>query len=260
MVNVDDEWEYEYDETETEDFYIPLDLSNVPSAQVPMVSQGRPGHPTLLKSRLRALNAARGQPTEFSIDATPGEETTNMGEVQVIGLHTENPLVMYNGQLLSCHWASTIGTDMFFVKPDSGTGHPLRSLPSVDLLSLGSAKLVAKVGVLQPRDDVVESAGAAAALQARESVNVSGDISTEVVSPAAQTTGEQQASVEETRSAPTGFLARLNQAKAKRGETSRLVIAKGPGGTQIVSEEVKEQTAAEQSTSQQPNDTEMAGT
>src|SRR5687768_16234277 len=95
---IDEDWEYEYDETETEDFYIPIDLSNVPSAQVPINSDRRPGHPTLLKSRLRALNAARGQPLEIANNAAgTTASATTIGELQIIGLHTTNPLVMYNG-------------------------------------------------------------------------------------------------------------------------------------------------------------------
>ncbi|KAF2850233.1 hypothetical protein T440DRAFT_109264 [Plenodomus tracheiphilus IPT5] len=228
----DDEWEYEYDETETEDIYIPLDLANVPGAQVPM-SQGKFGHPTLLKSRLRALNAARGQPTEFSTDIPHGQENATMGQVQVTGLHTTNPLVMYNDQLLSCHWTATIGTDMFFVKPDTGVGEPLRSLPSVDLISLGSAKLVAKAGRLRPRDDLFE--------------DVNNDTSTAGNASSASNNKTTQAPAEDTPSAtqtlqpaPTSFLAKLNLAKAKRGEKTRLAASVTSQGTRLVPEAARE--------------------
>ncbi|RYN67795.1 hypothetical protein AA0118_g1632 [Alternaria tenuissima] len=239
----EDEWEYEYDENETEDFYIPLDLSNVPSAQIPMVSQGRPGHPTLLKSRLRALNAARGQPAEFAANNNNDvQETATMGEVQVVGLHTPNPLIMYNGQLLSCHWTSTIGTDMFFVKPDANAStqsQVLRSLPSVDLLALGSAKLVAKVGRLRPRDDLVDNAGDA-------------EQATEVT----HTPGDNQGA-----SASSSFLARLNEAKAKRGEKSRLAIAKTSEGSHLVAEKaVIGSAGADSGTSKTHEDSPMGGT
>ncbi|KAF1838404.1 hypothetical protein BDW02DRAFT_413243 [Decorospora gaudefroyi] len=248
MATADDEWEYEYHESETEDFYIPLDLSNVPAAQIPMVSQGRPGHPTLLKSRLRALNAARGQPVDFATDTSDGQETATMGEVQVVGLHTPNPLVMYNGQLLSCHWTSTIGTDMFFVKPDANAAipsQPLRSLPSVDLLALGSAKLVAKVGRLRPRDDLFDDA-----LQAAGSTDTTSDNC-----GAATTTPRMAESMTtESQPAPTNFLARLNEAKAKRRDRSRLAIAKTPGGSRLVAEK------AVDGASQPSEDAVMGGT
>lgn len=224
----DEEWEYEYDETETEHLYIPLDLSNVPGAHVPMVSQGKFGHPTLLKSRLRALNAARGHPTDMSFDIPDGHENATMGEVQVTGLHTANPLVMYNGQLLSCHWTATIGTDMFFVKPGTGLGNPLRSLPSVDLVSIGSAKLVARAGRLRPRDDLFGNSPLSA-----EDAAAANDHAVPL-SPSQATPGEVPPTHQPSNSVPTSFLARLNVAKEKRGEKTRLAAVNTSKGTQLV--------------------------
>ncbi|EAT82983.1 hypothetical protein HBH56_004050 [Parastagonospora nodorum] len=231
MAEVDNEWEYEYDENETEDFYIPVDLSNVPSAQVPFNVERRPGHPTLLKSRLRALNAVRGQLPEVASDVSAPQEgtqeTANMGEVQITGLHTSNPLMMYNGQLLSCQWTSTIGTDMFFTKPhadDSNSLEPLRSLPSVDLLSLGTAKLVARVARLRPRDELFEE-----------------EEQRQVPSDQNASNTPSSAVVPNTQPAPTNspnFLARLNEAKARRGEASRLVVTHTSDGSRLVSKPI----------------------
>ncbi|KAG9193834.1 hypothetical protein G6011_03869 [Alternaria panax] len=255
----DDEWEYEYDENETEDFYIPLDLSNVPAAQIPMVSQGRPGHPTLLKSRLRALNAARGQPAEFAANNDDTQETATMGEVQVVGLHTPNPLVMYNGQLLSCHWTSTIGTDMFFVKPDANAptqSQILRSLPLVDLLALGSAKLVAKVGRLRPRDDLVDSASN---VQQATEVTHTPDNNQSAATSTSDTPDAQPSTINKGVSAPSNFLARLNEAKAKRGEKSRLAIAKTSEGSRLVAEKAAVSSAVAGAL-QTDGDSAMSGT
>ncbi len=228
----EDEWEYEYDETETEDFYVQLDLSEVPGEQVPMISMGRQGHPTLLKSRLRALNAQLAQPSDVTADdSVIANDIATMGELQLVGLDTANPLIMYNGQLLSCHWASTIGTDMFFVKPDPGADTTtLRSLPSVDLLGIGSAKLIAKVGRLRPRDELFDD-------------DSNGNTSTEPIdltssSANPETTAASLESAGEKQSVPRGFLAKLNEAKAKRGEKTRLVISKTSDGSRVVSENV----------------------
>lgn len=249
----DDEWEYEYDENETEDFYVPLDLINVPAAQIPIVSQGRPGHPTLLKTRLRALNAAQGQSMVVPMGTAEDQETGTMGELQIIGLHTTNPLVMYNGQLLSCHWGSTIGTDMFFVKPGSltdGTSGPLRSLPSVDLLSLGSAKLAAKVGRLWPRDDLFDDDE----MQTTEpSVSTSSQVVNETGSEDVPV--EDQLTAANVQPAPNSFLAKLNLAKAKRGDKTQLVASKTSDGTHIVAR--KTEDALSQGNPQ--SDTAMSG-
>ncbi|RMZ69811.1 transcription factor tfiiic tau55-related [Pyrenophora seminiperda CCB06] len=250
----DDEWEYEYDDTETEDFYISLDLSNVPAAQLPVVSQGRPGHPTLLKSRLRALNAARGQQASISVDTPNGQETATMGEVQVVGLHTPNPLVMYNGQLLSCHWTSTIGTDMYFVKPDANQSQPLRSLPSVDLLSMSSAKLIAKVGRLRPRDDLFDNTGDTQ--QPTESMPAQGDTQNPVVVDS-NLAGEQRSTSGETKAAPPSFLARLNAAKAKKREKARLFVVKTSEGSRLMAEKAN---TANNAPARSRGDTVMGGT
>jgi hypothetical protein len=228
----DGDWEYEYDENETENFYIPIDLSNVPSAQIPINSERRPGHPTLLKSRLRALNAARGQPPEIPNSAAGMQEVTTMGELQITGLHTPNPLIMYNGQLLSCHWTSTIGTDMFFTRPEtegSDLGEPIRSLPSVNLLSLGTAKLVARVGRLRPRNELFDDENDPQPATTESGIagrDKNGSIPTH---PASETPKEGP------QSADASFLARLNEVKARRGETSRLMVARTPDGSRLVS-------------------------
>lgn len=250
----DDEWEYEYDDTETEDFYMPIDLSNVPSAQAPVNTARRPGHPTFMKSRLRALNAARVQLPEIATDGSNAQEIASMGEVQITGLHTPNPLVMYNGQLLSCHWTSTIGTDMFFTKregePDD-LDQSLRSLPSVNLLSLGTAKLVARVGRLRPRDDLFDDSS-----NAQVDVNgdgVAGNDSSASVAPSEAASEGQPTTY--------NFLARLNQAKENRGETTRLVVAQTVGGSRLLSEQVPPNASlGQEGTVQQPNDVVMGGT
>lgn len=222
--NSDDEWEYEYSTTETEDFYIPIDLSNVPSAQVPMNLERRPGHPTLLSSRLRALNAVRGQLPEPTAEGLNTEDTATMGEIQITGLHTPNPLIMYNNQLLSCHWNSTIGTDIFFTKPGAIEGDALRSLPAVDLVALGTAKLVARVGRLRPRDDVI-------ATQSDPEVTENPPVAmSEATDPTPAATPAPKK--------PSSFLTKLNEAKAKRGETTRLVVNPSAEGPRLLSEYV----------------------
>jgi hypothetical protein len=230
----EDDWEYEYDENETEDFYIPIDLSNVLSAQVPTNSERRTGHPTLLKSRLRAQNATRGQQPETAVHSAGMQEPATMGEMQITGLHTANPLVMYNGQLLSCQWTSTIGTDLFFTKPqtDESEHHvPLRSLPSVDLLSVGTAKLIARVGRLRPRDDLFESEKDAQPIV----INVD-EVEKNQDAPIASAVEDQPSTTTNPGAGPTSFLARLNEAKARRGEASRLALTQTPDGSRLVSE------------------------
>lgn len=248
--SIDDEWEYEYDEVETEDFYIPIDLSNVPKGQKHIDSERRTGHPTLLKSRLRALNAQRNKQQDGpAVDGTNGQESANLGEAQIVGLHTPNPLVMYNGQLLSCQWASTIGTDLYFAKPNADADSevkPLRSLPNVDLLAMSSAKLVARVGRLRPRDELFDDVDQSAGAPAQTAVTAQIEVNDADAQEAAQVSGP----------VPTSFLARLNQAKARRGDSTRLAVSKSGETSRLVSEAAPLATEAERG----PGDVEMSGT
>jgi hypothetical protein len=236
----EDEWEYEYDENETEDFYITVDLSNIPEKADAQSSEGsvRPslsGHPILLQSRLRAINAVRRH-EETVAESSANDSSSSMGTMQITGLHTTNPLIMYGGQLLSCHWASTIGTDMFFVKPSPDaalTDIPLRSLPSVDLLAIGSAKLTANVARLRPRDEVIE----------KVSLNKE-----QFISHKDPTENDQP----KPRVLVNNFLETLNRIKAERGETSRLVVSQSSEGVRLVAAKTRKSTDGE--------DVEMTGT
>lgn len=252
----EDEWEYEYDQVETEDFYIAIDMSNIPQEQKQVASERRTGHPTLLKSRLRALNAQRGQQPDGavldSVGAHKRQEPGSAGEAQIIGLHTENPLVLYNGQLLSLQWAATIGTDLFFAEPeaDAGSGaerKPLRALPGVDLLATSSAKLVARLGRLRPRDELFEI-GAEAGGQAAATAALSGT-----------TDGQAGDEVEVVEVPQDSFLARLNAAKAKRGESTRLAVSSSGGQSNLVAAAVGTAPTAAHSAAEGGGDVEMSG-
>ncbi|KAF2787878.1 hypothetical protein K505DRAFT_366968 [Melanomma pulvis-pyrius CBS 109.77] len=244
MTNTEeDEWEYEYDETETENFYITLDLSNTPAVGLlNFTNDSNPGHPTRLQSRLRALNAYAGRKETVipgADDPSNVQQLATMGQIQITGLHTSNPLVWYDGHLLSCKWASTIGTDLFFVKPSpevDSPNHPLRSLPAVDLLAMSSAKLTTNVAVLRPRDHLF--------VQEHHNEAQPVDAMDVDIHPAAEeahrpTIEVSQPPVEETPSAPMSFLERLNQAKAKRGEKSRLYVSKTSSGSRVVAKKAK---------------------
>ena len=86
-----------------------------------------------------------------------GDRTGRSAEtVQILDLGSSNPLLSRNGQLFSCTWGSTLGTDLFLAASQSSTDPsspaddtnpstpPLRSLPGVDLLGTSRIKLSAK--------------------------------------------------------------------------------------------------------------------
>lgn len=248
----EEEWEYEYDENETEDLYVPVDIANVPAIQgaIGVGSAAQRGHPKLLKTKLRALNAERREAGNSWAAQNLEDANQSIGKIQCMGLHTENPLMVYNGQLLSCEWNKTIGTDLIFAKPESGTGEmsrPLRSLPAVDLLASSSARLVVRVARLRPKDDVFEEISAPKddKRSSVESVDTSVDIEPVVATttsgedlPTSGTDVQATSAIEAPRSsiqpASSNFLNRLNAIKAKRGEASRLGLSITPNGARLV--------------------------
>lgn len=264
----EDDWEHEHHPTQTTTFYIPIDLSNIPSThQKPPSSEQkkRPGHPTLLKSRLRALEAARvvqpvSQPTAAANivqngdgdgsgngngngeNMTEQEEAAVVGEIQITGLHTENPLMVYNGELLSCAWSQSVGTDLFFVKDGrkgggENGGDVLRELNGVDLLALGSAKLVAKVGRLRPRDDLFDGEEG----EGEEGGVGEGDGTGKGKEKEKSSFGEtrmNQATTTSTMPSSSEFLSKLNEAKLRRGERNRLLATQTPEGVRLSTEMV----------------------
>ncbi len=213
-----DEWEYQYDEHETEDFYIPIDVANVPSAQGPINALPNTGHPMLLKTKLKAINAELRE-TQNSTEPALVSTSQSRGSIQINRLHTLNPLVIYKDQLLSCQWTATIGTDLLFAKPNleaDNREEPLCSLPSVDLLATSSAKLVARVAWLQPQDNLFSETSTAE--QATDSIDTSSQYLNSSRQPC-----ESVAAMEvekATERIPSSFLERLNAAKARRGDKS----------------------------------------
>ncbi|KAL5392747.1 hypothetical protein DPSP01_000447 [Paraphaeosphaeria sporulosa] len=249
----DDEWEYEYDDNETEDFYIPIDLANVPSVQGALGLGGstQRGHPTLLATKLRAITSERRDAESSLVVQNVEDVGESVGKIQIIGLHTENPLMMYNDQLLSCEWNKTIGTDLIFAKPGAiveKEGKALRSLPSVDLVAMGSAKLVARVARMRPRDDLFDEDPKIGDQSSAEAMDTSGAVEPVVApdtadgfAPAPGTATEAQPTaepeVQTTRPASSSFLGQLNALKARRGEASRLALSDAPGGPRLVAAE-----------------------
>ena len=263
----DEEWEYEYDDNETEDFFIPIDLANVPAVQGALGISGstQKGHPTLLRTKLRALDAERREAESHSALHNIENEDESIGKIQISDLHTESPLMMYNGQLLSCDWSKVIGTDFIFAKPSSGSNQaeePLRALPSVDLLATGSARLVARVAQMRPKDELfnedpgVEGQAGAENMEGSSAIDVpatdnEGTTSVPVAAPQFLTSTPAEAPA--ARPAPASFLERLNEIKAKRGEKSRLGVSNPLGGMRLA-------TLKEGTTTRPGDDIVMGGT
>ncbi|KAE8350246.1 hypothetical protein BDV28DRAFT_139498 [Aspergillus coremiiformis] len=118
----DTDYEYEYDEYETETFYLNLDLT---SSHGPIRPSRRRHDPATDSSSA----AAPPDPSSIPVPPYPGDENesalanTEFGNspaerVQILGLHTYNPIISYQNQVFSCSWADQIGTELLFTRPE----------------------------------------------------------------------------------------------------------------------------------------------
>ncbi|KMU92497.1 hypothetical protein CIHG_10332, partial [Coccidioides immitis H538.4] len=141
--------EPESDESDYEHFTSTLDLTSCngtirPPRQrsaassnslVPLVDMttSQPGSPVPHSS------PNQGQST--GID--PDLEMELQNQIQIMELHSPNPIVSYQNQIFSCSWADQIGTDMMFSLPGDEDDTPaLRQNRDFDLVSTTRVKIL----------------------------------------------------------------------------------------------------------------------
>lgn len=90
-------------------------------------------------------NGTNGQ-IEGDQDTAEPDDEEELKTVQILDLHTKNPLISYNGNVFSCQWGQNIGSEFLFTKHDASSTLPiLRNLPgNVDLLGVSSVRLTSK--------------------------------------------------------------------------------------------------------------------
>lgn len=63
--------------------------------------------------------------------------------VQIMDLHTENPVVSYKNQIFTCSWYDLLGSELIFSFPDECPDIPrLREHPDFDLITMSRVKLM----------------------------------------------------------------------------------------------------------------------
>jgi len=106
-----------------------------------------------LTSSNEAPNAADDAPDTntgadaFTLLESAESETRSSERIQILGLHTTNPIVSYHNQIFSCSWADQIGTELIFSHPDSDPDPdhtPLRRGPAFDLVAANSVKILGR--------------------------------------------------------------------------------------------------------------------
>lgn len=80
----------------------------------------------------------------------------NVGEIQVLDLHSDNPIISYKGRIFSGSWASNIGTELIFGAHDEVAERDLpylQALPDgVDLMAASSVRILTTPADLRPKN------------------------------------------------------------------------------------------------------------
>ena len=72
--------------------------------------------------------------------------------IQILDLHTREPVISYKNQVYTCQWTTTIGTDILLVPPDPALPfQPLYEAPGFNILATTNIKLVGEPVQLIPR-------------------------------------------------------------------------------------------------------------
>ena len=233
-------------DSEHQSFYVTLDISSITDYNNPRSRKKRPDPPppkfpqpttSIAPTSPGAQdNADPSEPPEtpipetpapMDIDQTPGqpEEDPSLseteGRIQILDLHTQNPLISYQNQMYSCEWTSTLGTDLLLITPSPDFPHPmLREKPNVSLLATSSIKLMGRPAQIAARHNTEE--GGHPSTPATESSTAS-----------AQTAGPEKATPvkiplgatpSRARQNQASFLERLIAIKAKKGEKDNVTI------------------------------------
>jgi hypothetical protein len=139
--------------------------------------------------------------------------------IQILDLHTENPIITYKAHTFSCAWAENIGTELLFTFQDPERPLPaLRSLAdNVELLAASSARLTSKSVKLVPKAPVRDE------LDADYTEHVSG--SPEVLDQrAGGITIPVGSGASNSRKDQARFLERMMEIKQQKGEKDAVTV------------------------------------
>lgn len=99
-------------------------------------------------------------PSEAISTDPPTLSNLQNSRLQILDLHTPEPLISYNNRIYTCTWASTIGTDVFLASPDllpAAPNDPFRvvpihSLPNVSVIGTSCINLTGRPTTITPRN------------------------------------------------------------------------------------------------------------
>jgi hypothetical protein len=233
-----EDWEYEYDQHETEDMYFTLDLTtHVPNAiqEKQYAKNGK----LIGGANVAAIeDTPQGDATLIEADA-PNQRVTNpptiteTSTLQILDLHTEKPYVKFNNGFYSCQWFTDLGTQFWITNPGV-VSDPKLSGHVLDVVGSSQTRLVAKPANLKRKRDAKEPAEPSIEGQtAAQSIEINNDEATSDVSDAENRTHAEDFQEQDPNkamviprqkirdphlAAQASFMERLSELKLKKGE------------------------------------------
>ena len=134
----------------------------------------------------------------------PEDEASH--DIQILELHSQNPVISYRGRVFEGEWAEVIGTELILGDHKEASALPaLRNLPGgVDLLAASSSRILTKEKILKPREAEEDSLA-----RIRREWNIR-------IPVGKDKTGEKRQQ--------TQFLENLIALKKKKGETDHVTV------------------------------------
>ncbi|OHE94139.1 hypothetical protein CORC01_10596 [Colletotrichum orchidophilum] len=234
----DSEWEYEYSTTETETYYLTVDLS-IPQLlrrkrNMPVSGRGgyhykhwagphrkpdEPKHHRIMSDDENDDEPAAEPEDEEEMDQGQADpnidgydadfESEQAPEIQILDLHSNKPMFAYKGKIFEGQWSRNLGTEVIFAEHEHEDPIPaLRHLPGgVDMLAASWSRINTTEKRLEPKHE------AAAKDDPLEDIRRQHGIHIPIT---ADKTGE--------RKRQTRFLENLMALKVKRGEKDEVTV------------------------------------
>ena len=216
-----------------QDFYITLDLTtHVPvhlthDKKAKGLKTGRGSNKSLANAPGTSQTTTPQDSAAAREDgASPAPQSQPLERMQIVDLHSRNPLVSFNNNLYSCHWATDVGTSLYFTSPRPAIDPhhpPIRSTPTFDLLGASCARLIAVPATMKPRTVPVPAVETPQEfVEGTYHATKEGDIVRQVDSQGFHIELPSTASASKVRQAR--FLERLSAIKAQRGDSDAVPI------------------------------------
>ncbi|RAL05084.1 TFIIIC subunit 6 family protein [Aspergillus ibericus CBS 121593] len=207
----DSDYEYEYHPTETETVYLTLDLTSLHGPIRPPRRRDS-SHSTTTPSS----NPSQHDEPDAALSSTEADANPSADRVQILALHTPNPIISYQNQIFSGSWADQIGTELLFSHPEhphdaaeaesSSPAIPLRHTKHYDLLAANSVKILGRKANLISSSSNVYAPDASVAPESAEATATTTPSSAGKVRKTAPQTNQAR------------FLDRLASLKRSKGE------------------------------------------